>query len=150
VKTGGRRLEEVLTADLAAALSARCRQCVALGAPISFSESFDAPCGRRHWQVNMAPLRGANGEIETLLGSSRDVTEEVALQTALAQSEERFRGIAELAPDILFTASTDGEPEYMSPRFFEYTGLPQATRGRDAFAAVHPDDVFRLGMVPRC
>jgi PAS domain S-box-containing protein len=146
VKTGGRRLEEVLTADLAAALSARCRQCVALGAPISFSESFDAPCGRRHWQVNMAPLRGANGEIETLLGSSRDVTEEVALQTALAQSEERFRGIAELAPDILFTASTDGEPEYMSPRFFEYTGLPQATRGRDAFAAVHPDDVFRLGM----
>jgi PAS domain S-box-containing protein len=146
VKLGGRRLEQVLGAELAASLSARCRQCVALGAPIDFRLSFDVACGRRHWQVNMAPIRGAKGEIEVLIGSSRDVTEEVALQAALTQSEERFREIAELAPDILFTASPEGEPEYVSPRFFDYTGLPPSTRGRAAFSAVHSDDVSRLGM----
>jgi PAS domain S-box-containing protein len=145
-KVAGRRLEEVLGRETAGALTARYRQCVALGGPIAYSETLALPNGRRSWAVSLAPLRGRNGEIEFLLGSVRDVTGEMRMREALAASEERFRRLAELAPDILFTASPEGVPGYLSPRFFDYTGLPPSTRGVDALNAVHPDDVFRLAL----
>ena len=143
-RIAGRRLEEVLDKDLAAAIAARYRQCVALGAPITYLEIIDLPIGRRCWETNLAPLRGRNGEIEILLGSARDVTDDMATRAALVASEERFRGLAELAPDILFTGSLDGSLDYLSHRFFAYTGLPLSTRGHEPYRAVHPEDVSRL------
>jgi PAS domain S-box-containing protein len=143
-QVAGRRLEQVLAPELAVAVAARYRQCIALGAPITYLETTDLPIGRRCWETSLAPLRGRNGEIEYLLGSARDVTEELAIRAALVDSEERFRGLAELAPDILFTGSLDGAVDYLSPRFFDYTGLPLSTRGHEPYSAVHPDDVARL------
>ena len=143
-KVAGRRLEQVLDKELAAAVAARYRQCIALGAPITYLEITDLPIGRRCWETSLAPLRGRNGEIEILLGSAREVTDQMATRAALVASEERFRGLAELAPDILFTGSLNGNVDYLSPRFFDYTGLPHATRGHEPYAAVHPEDVSRL------
>jgi len=143
-EVAGRRLDQVLDQELAAAVAARYRQCIALGAPITYLEITDLPIGRRCWETSLAPLRGRNGEIEILLGSARDVTDQMAMREALVASEERFRGLAELAPDILFTGSLDGSVDYLSPRFFAYTGLPLSTRGHEPYAAVHPDDVSRL------
>ena len=140
----GRRLEQVLDKELAASLAARYRQCVALGAPIAYTETLDLPIGRRCWEISLAPLRGRNGEIETLLGSARNVTDEMATREALVASEERFRLLAELAPDILLTGSLDGALDYLSPRFFDYTGLPPSALGHEPYTAVHPDDVARL------
>ena len=140
----GRRPEEALPPETAVLVTAHYRACVERGRPITYVETLDLPAGRRHWETTLTPMRGAGGRIEMLLGSCQDITERVAAERALAESEERFRGIAELAPDILFTASLDGGPDYLSPSYYAYTGLPASVRSRDALEVVHPDDRARL------
>jgi PAS domain S-box-containing protein len=137
----GRRPEEVLSPETAAVVTGHYRACVESGHPISYSEALDLPLGRRHWRTNLTPLRNRTGDIETLLGSCEDITEQVIAQAALAEGEERFRRVAELVPDILFTAALDGGPDYLSPAFFAYTGVAHTTNGRAALEVIHPDDL---------
>jgi PAS domain S-box-containing protein len=76
-------------------------------------------------------------------GIIRDITERKWAETALRESEARFRAMAETVPDILFTSDSEGFIEYISPRFFEYTGLPPGSNHADWAAAIHPDDEER-------
>jgi PAS domain S-box-containing protein len=61
---------------------------------------------------------------------------------ALAEAAEaRFRSLAEAIPQIVWAMGADGEQEYLSPRWHEYTGqapdMPPSERWRQA---LHPDD----------
>ncbi|MGX2038639.1 PAS domain S-box protein [Methylocaldum sp. MU1018] len=73
-------------------------------------------------------------------GIIRDITERKWAETALRESEARFRAMAETVPDILFTSDSAGVIEYISPRFYEHTGLPPNSSCSDWRAAIHPDD----------
>jgi PAS domain S-box-containing protein len=140
----GRRPQDVLPPEIAAKVSAHYRECLEKQAPITYAEALELPGGLRHWETSLAPVRGADGAIELLLGSARDVTDRATMQAALLHGEERFRAVTELVPDILFTASLEGVPDYVSPRFFDYTGLPGTTRGLDLYTAIHPEDAQRI------
>lgn len=56
----------------------------------------------------------------------RDVSERVQTQSALRQSEERFRRLAENAPDLIYRVSLRPRPhlEYLSPAIEHLTGYP--------------------------
>src|SRR5438093_10703847 len=41
---------------------------------------------------------------------------------ALRESELRFRTLAEMVPDIIFTADADGHYDFVNRRFYEFTG----------------------------
>ena len=72
---------------------------------------------------------------------AHDVTERLRAQQALQESETLFRGMAETMPHIVWTARADGEFEYFSHRWFDYTGLSlEDTRRSDWRSALHPDD----------
>lgn len=73
-------------------------------------------------------------------GIIRDISERKWAETALRESEARFRAMAETVPDILFTSDAKGSIEYVSPRFYELTGLTQNSGGADWVRAIHPDD----------
>jgi two-component system CheB/CheR fusion protein len=73
-------------------------------------------------------------------GIIRDISERKWAETALRESEARFRAMAETVPDILFTRDANGCIEYVSPRFYELTGLTPNSGGSDWAAAIHPDD----------
>jgi len=79
-------------------------------------------------------------------GIIRDITERKWAETALRQSEARFRAMAETVPDILFTSDSEGFVDYISPRFYEYTGLPPNSNSADWVATIHPDDQERTRM----
>jgi PAS domain S-box-containing protein len=60
----------------------------------------------------------------------------------MAQSEDAFRLMVELAPDIIFAGRPDGSNHYLNQRFYEYTGLaPHAGENWGWLQAVHPEDV---------
>ena len=143
-KAVGRPIEELLPPDLAALVSRRCSECLAAAAPITYTLAWPEAGGLRHWETTLTPLRDGAEAIHTILGASRDVSARLATQIALAQSEERFRTAAELTPNILFTALPDGTPEYLSPRFFAYTGLSTDPSAQDVLAFVHPTDLMRI------
>lgn len=140
----GRTPQEALPPDVAAAVTRCYRRCVAAGIPITYAETLDLPGGRRQWETSLSPVRDRHGRVCLLLGSARDVTERARMQTALARSEQRFRTVTELVPDILFTAPPGELADYMSPRFFAFTGHLSSSSQEAVSAAIHPDDLARF------
>ena len=70
------------------------------------------------------------------------------LQRHIAETEERFGVIADTVPSILFLGHGDGHCDYVSERFYAFTGLPPGTAaGLGWAAAVHPVDRERLGRI---
>ena len=49
----------------------------------------------------MTPLSGPDGGVTSVMLTSRDVTSLVEAQTALAESEAKYRNLVELAPDAI-------------------------------------------------
>jgi len=60
----------------------------------------------------------------------------------LEKSERRFRTMAEAMPEILFTHTADGTQDYLSGRYYEYTGITRRENdAEERIAAIHPDDL---------
>jgi diguanylate cyclase (GGDEF)-like protein/PAS domain S-box-containing protein len=61
---------------------------------------------------------------------------------ALIRSERRFRQLADAMPQIVWTAEPDGDVDYASQAFTEYTGLDAAELASERLrTAIHPDDL---------
>jgi PAS domain S-box-containing protein len=59
----------------------------------------------------------------------------------LAQRNQELDAIVQTAPDIIFSRQSDGGREYISGRFYEYTGAsPGSASGHGWLEYVHPDD----------
>jgi len=63
------------------------------------------------------------------------------LNLELAQKNLELDAIVQTAPDIIFSRQPNGERDYISFRFYEYTGAPEASAvGTAWWNFVHPDD----------
>ena len=63
------------------------------------------------------------------------------LNRELAQRNQELDAIVQTAPDIIFSRNPDGGRDYISSRFYEYTGAPPETAvGFGWLDYVHPDD----------
>ncbi|TGE29431.1 PAS domain-containing protein [Hymenobacter metallicola] len=87
----------------------------------------------RHWQADeLALLRELTARIWTRLERAR-------AEEALRQSEEQFRTVVNLVPDLLWRSTAEGETHWYNQRWYEYTG--QSVAVADGWAdAIHPDD----------
>lgn len=63
------------------------------------------------------------------------------LNRELAQRNQELDAIVQTAPDIIFSRNPDGSRDYISSRFYDYTGAPpDAGVGFGWMEYVHPDD----------
>ena len=65
-------------------------------------------------------------------------------ETARRQSEERFRELADLTPQIVFTAAPSGRLEFINQRWSEYTGGADQSAIDEGWALVHSEDMERV------
>ena len=72
--------------------------------------------------VSKAPMFDEQGELIGTVGSGRDVTEEIATQKALEESERRFRLLAENVRDVLWVSDKDFRPTYVTPSILSLIG----------------------------
>jgi PAS domain S-box-containing protein len=58
----------------------------------------------------------------------------------LLESEGWFDALAESSPQIVWSATRDGEIDYVNPRWFAYTGSQSSPSLEDWMERLHPDD----------
>lgn len=93
--------------------------------------------GEFRWFLTRAyPIIDAHGMIERWIGTNTDITEQKL-------AEDRFRSLAETLPNLVWMAKPNGDYEFASKRWIEYTGLDPMDS--DTWVKiVHPDDLTEL------
>jgi PAS domain S-box-containing protein len=62
----------------------------------------------------------------------------------LAESEERFRTLADTMPQMVWSTQPDGYHDYYNARWYEFTGVPEGSTDGEAWNGMfHPDDQDR-------
>jgi PAS domain S-box-containing protein len=85
--------------------------------------------------------RGADGSPAFIMGTVRDITDDRRAQVALAESEARYRLLADNASDMIATFDPTGEIRFISPACRNVLGYePDEMIGHRAVDLTHPDD----------
>ena len=73
-----------------------------------------------------------------------DVTEQRRISDALAESELRFRTLADTMPQMVWSTLPDGYHDYYNARWYEFTGVPVGSTDGEAWNDMfHPEDQQR-------
>jgi PAS domain S-box-containing protein len=83
---------------------------------------------------------GTDGEPEGVVTQLRDITQRRAVQQALAESESRYRLLADLGTDIVVTMDAKGIIRYISPACRRLGFTPEEMVGRRGIDFVNPAD----------
>ena len=78
------------------------------------------------------------GELAGFRGVSRDITERIANENALRNSEERFRNLVETTSDWIWEVNVDGCYTYASPQSSELLGYEPEELIKKHFTALMP------------
>ena len=86
------------------------------------------------------PIR-KDGTIVGAVVTWHDISERKRAEESIKESEERFRSIMELSPDIISIIREDGTLQYNSPAAFLIHGYTQdEMAGLNTLSLIHPDD----------
>lgn len=91
-------------------------------------------------------LERLNSELEQRVAERTQELEQKAvallkLNGELAEKNQELDAIVQTAPDIIFSRQPDGGRDYISGRFYEYTGAPAGSAvGLEWMEYLHPDD----------
>ncbi len=143
----GRKLHELLP-EIGTLQDVVFQQVLEFGEPIFNLEIRSTtpaqPGVERDWLVCYYPLKGSEGEVLGINMSVMEITERIKIEKALAESERKYRFLADAIPEIVWTADNDGLIDYFNRRFYEYTGLAHEETVASGWEKVmHPDDVER-------
>lgn len=91
--------------------------------------------------LSVTALRDDRGQLTGFLGIARDITERKAFETALVESEAKFRHLVEGVNDLIWSSDRNGTLVYLSPQFQTLFGWePSEWVGKQFIDLVHPDD----------
>ncbi|AXB57598.1 PAS domain-containing sensor histidine kinase [Flavobacterium fluviale] len=89
----------------------------------------------------LVPILDAQNNIIEWFGAASDITSQKQMQQVIKDSEEKFRQLADLVPQIIWTGKPDGYVDYYNRRWYEYTGVDDDKYGDTSwFPKMHPDD----------
>ncbi len=90
--------------------------------------------------ISIARLEESRAGLE-VVATIRDVAERLEIQTALAESEERFRAVVEFSKSGIHVADVDGKILLANPALCDMLGYTrEELDGTSALTHVHPDD----------
>ncbi len=98
--------------------------------------------GKGYLLSRMVPEYSEQGEVESVLVLSTDISERNRTEAALRESEARFRLMADAVPQIVWLTDPEGRVEFFNKQWTLYTGAAyQATTAAQVAASfVHPED----------
>ncbi len=113
----GRTDEEVFPPQTAAQFRENDRRALADAAGIRTIETLEHEDGLVHHSiVSKFPIPGADDTVAMVGGIAIDITDLKRTEDALRQSEEQFRQLADVVPQIVYVLRPDGTAEYLNQR----------------------------------
>jgi PAS domain S-box-containing protein len=104
----------------------------------------------RHVSASGEVIVGEDGQASRFPGVVVDVTGQRQAAEALAESEMRFRTLADTMPQMVWSTLPDGYHDYYNARWYEFTGVPAgSTDGEGWNNMFHPEDQERAWEVWR-
>ncbi|MBN2973766.1 PAS domain-containing protein [Roseomonas aeriglobus] len=92
----------------------------------------------RRWSADEVSL------IEAVAEAAWDAVDRANAVTALAESEAKFRAIANSIDQMVWSTRADGFHDYFNERWYDFTGVPHGSTDGEAWAGIfHPDDQDR-------
>src|SRR5882672_4193360 len=99
----------------------------------------------RQLQTVVSPVFDAAGRPIEVIGTAMDVTERKCAEEALRESEERYRALIEVSPQMVWMARADGSNIFWNQWWYDYTGLTRAESEEFGWVqAVHPEHRDRM------
>ncbi len=93
------------------------------------------------------PHLGPNGEFVGYIGTCIDITEHRETVEQLRENRARFKTLAESLPQMIWTCLRDGNTDYLSRQWLDYTGRSEQQQlGQGWLEQVHPDDRVKVQM----
>jgi PAS domain S-box-containing protein len=94
---------------------------------------------------SLRPVRDKNGAVVLIVPEGRDISDLKASEAALARSEANYRHLVQTLPLFVFSAHDDGPIDFVTKRWFEYSGQDEEDPLSWGWAnALHPDDRERV------
>ena len=92
-------------------------------------------------RLSVSMVTEPDGQPKHFIAQVQDQTAHRAAECALAQSELRFRRLADNAPDMIAESTLEGVMTYVSPACLATTGFtPEELIGRTFISLMHPED----------
>lgn len=101
------------------------------------------PDGKTRWVFCQAvPEKDDTGTITGYVGTVTDISDRVAIEKALRESESRYRSLASVSPVGIFTTDMLGNCTYVNEKWCELSGLTfDESLGTGWAKNIHPDDI---------
>jgi PAS domain S-box-containing protein len=107
-------------------------------------EPFDSPGTRKTILLSGSPVYDGEGIVAGAVIAQMDVSAQIQAENALRESEEKFRTIANVLPQLVWSILPSGVHDFYNERWFEFTGLSKDIYDSKQWKKiVHPDDLER-------
>jgi len=95
----------------------------------------------RTFLIRLLPYRTKDDRIDGVVITFFDITKRRQAEEALLESQERFRTLTDVVPQLIWATDQFGKPNYFNKRWFEFSGLsPEQSLAHGWQAIVHPED----------
>jgi PAS domain S-box-containing protein len=110
--------------------------------PFQLEARAGTPGEVRYLDFVYQPLKDEQGKVFGIFVEGADVSERVHAESALRESEAKFRTFAQAMPHHVWTAPADGQLDWFNERVYEYSGARPGELDGDGWGAIiHPDDM---------
>jgi PAS domain S-box-containing protein len=91
--------------------------------------------------LTLSPIRDASNQIVGASKIAKDITERRKVEAALRENEQRYHFLADIMPQMVWTAGSRGNNEYFNAGWMRYTGLSeQVALGSGWLTVLHEED----------
>jgi PAS domain S-box-containing protein len=96
---------------------------------------------RLYYQAILSPIKNEQGQVEGIVGVSRDISQNKRMEIGLLESEERFRQFAENAKDVFWMEDYKTRKLiYVSKAYQKIWDMNNPEASSSVFAEIYPED----------